>query len=281
VRKCLLAASLALAMNLSGQLRGNLHITGEVQHDLSTTVNDLSVELHDSQQHQVIDRAFVMDDGHFEFRNVAAGTYEVRLVNRYGNGLQSEYLNLSPGSESVTFRITDRAAKPVTGAVAITQLEHHVSRKALREYRLATKAMVSGDVAASVPHLEKSIEADPQFAGAHHQLGVALMAQGAPEQALAEFHRATELDPALAIGHSNQAIILMKLNRFGEAETEARRAIQLAPNVMKAHYVLAISLLRQKKYYREALNHLRLSYEEFPQARAMGSKLEAQLAGTN
>jgi tetratricopeptide (TPR) repeat protein len=186
----------------------------------------------------------------------------------------------------VTFRIDTPTQKPVSGAVAISQLEHHVNRKALREYRLAAKSFAKGDAAASVPHLEKSIEADPEFAAAHHQLGVALSAQAEPERAASEFQKSIALDPALAIGHSNLAIVLMKLNRFGEEEKEARRALQLEPNLLepslvKAHFVLALSLLCQQKYGKEALNHLRLACEEFPQARAMGSKLEAQLAATN
>jgi tetratricopeptide (TPR) repeat protein len=281
VRKYFLAASLALAMNLFSQLRGNLHVTGEVQHDPSAIVNELTVELYDQQQHQIIDRAFVMSDGRFEFRNVAAGNYEVRLVNRYGEGIKSEYVSLNQGTESVIFRIAEDAKKPVSGTVAVSQLEHHVNRKALHEFQLATKALENGNAAGSVPHLEKSIAADPQFAGAHHQLGVALMAQGQPDEARAEFEKAVALDPALAVGHTNLAIVMMSLRRFGDAENEARRAIQLEPNMVKAHFVLALSLLRQQKLGKEALNHLRRAYEEYPQARTIGSKLAAQLAATN
>jgi tetratricopeptide (TPR) repeat protein len=277
VLKYLLAASLVLAMNLFSQLRGNLHVTGEVQHEPSVTVDELIVELHD-QQHQVIDRAFVMNDGRFEFRNVASGNYEVRLVNRYGDGIRSEYVNLNQGSESVIFRIAEEAKKPASGGVAVSQLQHHVNRKALHEFNLANKAIGAGNVGDSVPHLVKSIAADPEFAGAHHQLGVALMAQGQPDEARAEFEKAVALDPALAVGHSNLAIVMMSLSRFGEAETEARRAIQLEPNMVKAHFVLALSLLRQQKPGKEALNHLRRAYEEYPQARTIGSKLAAQLA---
>jgi hypothetical protein len=38
------------------------------------------VELHDRQQPQAVERVPVMNDGSFEFRNVATGNYEVRLL---------------------------------------------------------------------------------------------------------------------------------------------------------------------------------------------------------
>lgn len=282
--KYLLAASLVLAINLFGQigqLRGNLQVKGEVRHNPLASVNELGVELYDRGQHQIIEREHVMNDGSFEFRNINPGSYEVRLVNRYGDGIKTEFVNVNQGSESVVFQMGDSGNKVVTGAVDVSQLKHEVNRKALREYRLAAKAIATGDPAASVPHLLKSIEADPQFAGSHHQLGVALMAEGKSEEALAEFEKATTLDPALAVGHANLAIVLMTLNRSGEAEVAARRAVQLEPSMVKAHFVLALSLMRQQHYDREVLGHLRLAYDEFPQARDLGSKLEARLTAKN
>lgn len=281
--KSLLAASLVLAMNLFGQfspLRGSLQVKGEVRHNASASVNELGVELYDRGQHQVIEREHVMNDGSFEFRDVAPGSYEVRLVNRYGDGIRTEYVTVNQGGESVVFQMVESGAKAVSGPVDVSQLKHQVNRKALREFQIAARSIASGNPAASVPHLEKSIQADPDFAGSHHQLGVALMAQREPEKALAEFKKATVLDPALAVGHANLAIVLMTLHRAAEAELAARRAVQLEPSMVKAHFVLALSLLRQQKIDKEALGHLRLAYDDFPQARELGAKLETQLTAT-
>jgi hypothetical protein len=51
--------------------------------------------------------------------------------------------------------------------------------------------------------------------------------------------------------------------------------------MVKAHFVLALSLMRQQHYDKEVLGHLRLAYDAFPQARDLGSKLEARLTAKN
>lgn len=274
MRKYLLPAAIAVTMNMFGQLPGDLHITGEIQHDSSTDVTQLWVELHNTQQPEALQRAPVMYDGNFEFHNVPSGNYELRLLSRYGDPIRSEYVSLNRGQQSVMFRLQTATRKPPAGAVSVSQLQHQVNRKAIREYRLGVRSAAKGDAVAAMRQLRSSVDADPEFVAAHHQLGVALVSQGELEQALAEFRKSVALDPALAIGYSNLAIVLLKLQRFAEAEKESRRALQLEPDMVKAHYILAFSLLYQRKDSKEALNHLRLTYGEFPQARAMGSQIE-------
>lgn len=281
--KYLLAASLALAMNTFAQIgqfgmsRGMIHVTGEVRHDPSTALGEFAVELYDSGQHQVIDRAHVSNDGSFEFRGISAGNYEVRLVSRYGNTIRTEYVQLNQATESVVISMSQPQKTLPAGTVDVSQLAHRVNKKAMSEYRLAAKAMSGGDTAGSVPHLRKSIEADPEFAGAHHQLGVALMAMDQPEKARAELQAALSLEPALALGYMNLAIVDLKLNQAGESELAARRAVKLDPTVAKAHFVLALSLIQQRKYGQETLDNLRAAADEFPQARDISSRLRAQL----
>jgi tetratricopeptide (TPR) repeat protein len=259
----------------SGQLHNSFSVRGEVQHDPGQRVDDLYVELYEQDRHMLVEKVAVSFDGQFEIRQASAGNYEIRLVDRLGNAIRSEYTRLNGDGQPLTFRFTRERPKVPGGPVSLSALRHGENRKAMREFHLAAKATAKGDIASSVTHLNKSIVLDPDYAPAHNQLGLIFATLGDQENSLLEFKKTVALDSSLVIPHGNLAIALFRTDRLGEAEAEARKAIQLDSNYAKGHYVLALCLLRQHKYGKETLAQLRQASEAFPQARVLVEKLEA------
>ena len=240
MRRYLLIFILAVSY-CSAQTRSGFAVRGEVEHDPSTRVDDLYVELYEQDRHMLVEKVAVAFDGSFELRQATLGNCEVRLVDRAGNAIRTEYASLNPG-QPLMFRFTPERRKMPGGPVSLSTLKRHENRKAMREFERAVKEHAAGDVESSLAHLQKSVALDPSFAPAHNQLGLIAATRGDAEGALLQFQEAVKLDATLPIPHCNLAIALLRAGRSREAEVEARQAVQLDPNYVKARTVLALCL---------------------------------------
>lgn len=89
---------------------------------------------------------------------------------------------------------------------------------------------LNGRTAEAVRLWESIVQANPRFAPAHSNLGVALHHQGKIEQALLEYKLAIELDPRGAIGaYNNIAEIYMNRGELEEASQYFKLTIELDP----------------------------------------------------
>lgn len=93
---------------------------------------------------------------------------------------------------------------------------------------------------------QKAVELDPQYAEAHHNLGLALAAQGKAEEAIAQYRKALALPiyPTPEIGYYNMGNAYLHLGRLQEAEEAYRTAVQLAPKMAAPYYGLGMTLWR-------------------------------------
>ena len=90
---------------------------------------------------------------------------------------------------------------------------------------------------------QKSVQLDPQDAGAHNNLGVLLQqAQGRLKEAEESCRQAITLKPDLADAHYNLGNTLKKQGRLDEAEASYTQAITLKPDYSEAHYNLGNTL---------------------------------------
>lgn len=158
---------------------------------------------------------------------------------------------------------------PETGGaqtVTAEQLTHRVPSGAAREYRASLQALIKGDLARSIAHCRKAIDADPGNASAHNDLGILYLQANQPEEALREFERAALLQPGWGTAHVNSSYAALALGRAREAESAAQRAIEIARNNHRAHLLLGWSLVAQYRYSNVALESLRIAEREFPEA---------------
>ena len=126
-----------------------------------------------------------------------------------------------------------------------------VSREAMRattEDAWGSAFAARGQLDAGARHYRRALELNPDFAGAHSNLAVALRAQGRLDDAIAQYHAALAIDPEIAMTHYNLANVLAEQGHVDESVTQYRRALELAPGSVDAHTNLGILLYSRGRF---------------------------------
>jgi TolB-like protein/DNA-binding winged helix-turn-helix (wHTH) protein/Flp pilus assembly protein TadD len=136
------------------------------------------------------------------------------------------------------------------------KLESQIDPEAYDEY-LRARFFLSQETQQedkAIPHLERAIRLDPNFAAAYAALGEARGIDGvwgemgnreASAMALKYSEQAVSLDPNSSESYTSLGHSLMQARRWNDGETALRRAIQIDPNNFRAMEYLSI-LLSQK-----------------------------------
>jgi len=144
-----------------------------------------------------------------------------------------------------------------------------VPPKALKELQHSQSALFSGDVRSSALHLEKALHIYPGYLEAHNKLGARYFDLQEYEKAAVEFQKAISIDPRLSQPYNNLSVALFLLRRYPDAEIAARRALDLDPQNSTARYMLGCILATEKRSPAEAIEMLRQTEGEFPDARLL------------
>jgi Flp pilus assembly protein TadD len=108
------------------------------------------------------------------------------------------------------------------------EIERHPADVGLRD----TVAMLYLELrrfAAAAAHFRKSVEAAPQSAPAHYNLGTALSLARRFDEAIGEYRRALALDPSYANAHNNLGNVLLAIGRADDAIREFSEVVRLEP----------------------------------------------------
>jgi Tfp pilus assembly protein PilF len=108
------------------------------------------------------------------------------------------------------------------------------------------------DFARAEPEFRRTLELDPNLAGAHAIYADYLIFMKRPSEASAEIQRALQLDPLNAMVRAFAGRILLFTRRYDEAIAQCREALKTDPNSPIAHGVIEQALY-QKRMYKEAL----------------------------
>jgi tetratricopeptide (TPR) repeat protein len=162
----------------------------------------------------------------FEANRVADTPYSVPLVTASG---ETRIMEEVPGRS---------ANKPISGVVSLRELQHPVSKKALREAYDAQRYSRANDGPKAIAKLEKAIRIDPAYRDAHLNLGVQYSRAGRIADARAEFQKALDIGPPAAPIYIDLALTSLALRQYHEAETFARKALELDPANSEAQQAL-------------------------------------------
>jgi protein O-GlcNAc transferase len=94
----------------------------------------------------------------------------------------------------------------------------------------------------ALQHLQRAVELDPGFAGAHFNLGNLLAFAGRSDEAVASFRRALAVEPDVPAFRFNLALELRKLGETEAALAEYRKVVELQPDHFEAHVNLGVAL---------------------------------------
>jgi len=111
----------------------------------------------------------------------------------------------------------------------------------LSVYYLATATQRLGDSEVAIAILQGLIKQHPDFAPAHHRLGVLLLERGSETEAEESFRRSVELAPEAAEGYIGLAEVLLRRGEHERSTEHLRTALRAKPNNLKAHYLLGMA----------------------------------------
>jgi tetratricopeptide (TPR) repeat protein len=156
---------------------------------------------------------------------------------------------------------------PASATISKNQLL--VPPKALRELQRSQTAFRSGDIRSSTQHLEKALRIYPNYLEAHNNLGAQYIELHEYQKAAAELQRAIQMDPRAVQPLSNLSVAFFHLQRYPDAEAAARQALDIDPHHSISRYVLGCILATENRGAAEAMDLLKGSKNEFPDARLL------------
>ena len=141
--------------------------------------------------------------------------------------------------------------------------------KAVKELRRSQEALRSGDTRSSARHLERALKICPNYLEGHNSLGARYIELHEYEKAAAEFQKAIDIDPSVMQPVNNLSVARFLEQRYVDAEAAARRAVDLDPHDPTARYMLGAILATEDRNPREAMEMLRQTKNQFPDARLL------------
>ncbi len=124
-----------------------------------------------------------------------------------------------------------------------------VGRHAGRAFLKASAEAARGNRLKAIEHLQRAIQAQPDFFEAHYNLGVHLQALDQWENAIQAYLRAIELRQHTAKPNFNLGVIFHNQGRLDEAIQRYKRALEYDPSFAEAHQALGEVFFQKNQYY--------------------------------
>ena len=165
-------------------------------------------------------------------QNYQSGRYE--LAEKLAKDLVDKFPQHPFGWKvlGVLFRQTDRISQAITANQKLVVL---TPGDAGAHNNLGNALLAHGNLEEAKLSYKKSITLKPDYAEAHSNLGNTLQELGMLEEAEINHRRAIALKPDFVSSYFNLGVVLQLLNRLDESEECYRKAIALAPDYAKAY----------------------------------------------
>ncbi|MDX2151080.1 MAG: tetratricopeptide repeat protein [Bryobacteraceae bacterium] len=251
--------------------QGPVSLRGTVE---NAGVEPLQVELVEASGRSPFGRALV-SSGHFEFNGVAAGEYEVRLLDRRGDVVSRSLVSARSHVAEVEFRLPP-PQQPAASRASTISLRRFITPPGKRAAKLFAKGVDAhnrGKLEPAVEHYRRALDEHPLYLEAMNNLGNCLLRLDRYSEAVEVLEQAIALDPDVALPHSNLASALLLQGRYEEARRAADHALRKDPRLPQAHYVAGLAYLQQHRTA-DALRHLKVAGESFAPARQLASRIE-------
>ena len=128
---------------------------------------------------------------------------------------------------------------------------------------LGNALLQKGKMDEAMVQFQKALQINPDYAEAHNNLGTALAQKGKVDEAIAQFQKAMQIKPDLAEAHNNLGNALLQKGNVDEAVVQYQKALQIKPDFAEACYNLGKTLLEKGKVD-EAMVHFQKALQIKP-----------------
>lgn len=235
---CLAAAAAASFSELRGVVRGTQG------HHVMVEVRPTDGRMDGWQRTQV------RVGGEYEFRQLPAGNYWLRVSTEQGDVIDERALTLQGPVVTVETEIKSVAGREAAGSVGVVsaqRVRHVVPKGAKKEFGRYLASREEEDWAEAEEHLEKALALDGEFVEAWVNLGALHTRRRQWAQAAAEFERALAIDPGCAPAWANRAFVYLHTGNAKAAEEAAKKALRYEPGNETTRYLLRLAELNQGK----------------------------------
>jgi len=253
-------------------------VRGQLLTPANEFVQGLVIGIEEVSSHVQTAQVDVRNDGSFEFRDIPAGDYMLRVTDGRGLTVCQQFVTIQDHMPNLEVRMPKRESVRGGGrsaTVSVTELMHPPQRKALQAFQKALRLSSAGKYDDAVSELEKAIRISPEFAAAHANLAVQHFRLGRFEEAASESAHAIRIGGPDPLYLCNLAMAQARLHRFAEAEKSAREAVRLDSGYIKANLILGSILVNEPATRGEGIIHLEKAAAEFASARQFLQQLRA------
>ncbi len=255
-----------------------LSVRGELKIEGGGRPQEYTAEIEPCLRQRGSDKSSITPTGQFDFHNLVADCYYVRIViGPQAKLVQQQRIQLNADQMEVRFVVRpDPADKPAAGYVSMQELASPPPKKAVKALEQAQKSARQGKLKQAVEQCRQALRIDANYAEAHQELGSLYLQQGQAEAARGELALARRLGLESPEVLGALAVALVELGRPAESETTAREALAKDPTSALANYGLGFALLYRSTDFALVLEHLDRAAEQIPPARLLAAKVRAK-----
>lgn len=145
-----------------------------------------------------------MPDGTFEFRGVAEGQYELRVVNFFGDVIRRQFVSVPDNSGQLILKFPETSRpRPISETISVKKLLP-VPSTARKEFERSQKLYRQGRIRESAQHLMQAIQIHPDYLEARNNLGVRVVRLNDFDRAVKELQK-TIRDRFIEYSGSNES----------------------------------------------------------------------------
>jgi tetratricopeptide (TPR) repeat protein len=253
-------------------------VRGQLHPPARELVQGLFVIIEEGSTHSEISRVDARIDGSFEFRDIPAGDYTLRVNDSFSRTVWQQFVTIDKQMSPLEVRLPERkshGAGAGAATVSVKQLMHPPQKKAVQAFDRALRLSSAGKYDDAAGELQMAIRISPEFAAAHTNLAVQYFRIGRFEESIAESARAIQIGGPDPRNLCNLAMAHARLRRFAEAEESARAAVRLDSSYLKANLILGVILVHEPATRGEGVKHLEKAAKEFASAGQFLEQLRA------
>ncbi len=188
------------------------------------------------------------------------------------------------GLKNVHAALRERPAKRAIIGIATTMIVAVICNRpavaqndtrGVTHYNIAVNLVnQKGDFERALPHYFEAVRLKPDFAAAHHDLGVVLSKKGRTSEAISELLLAVRYRPDYPEAYNNLGAVMVSQGKLDDAIIYITKAVELNPDYAEAHYFLGLLLANQGKAG-EAISHLQIATRLNPADARFSAALES------